>query len=347
MNSETEFVKRAAAKEASRVPMWAVVGGGTLLLVLTMVYSMTKGASSAPFPQVLEALFHYDAGNRVHLVVADLRLPRIIASALVGAAFAVAGALMQGATRNPLADSGLLGLNGGACFALSIGYAFFPGLGFSRMMLLSFAGAAGGAGLVGGVASMRRGGATPMRLVLAGASVSALLTALSQGIALYFDVAQDIMFWTAGGVAGSNWEQLRIMLPWIAGGVAGAILLSPSVSLLSLGEDVARGLGLNAPAIRLLCHVFVLVLAGAAVSVVGAVGFVGLVVPHFARFLVGVDYRRIIPAAAVLGAWLVVGADLGARTLNPPFEAPLGALISLLGVPFFLYLANKQRKVSP
>lgn len=204
-------------------------------------------------------------------------------------------------------------------------------------------GAAFGAALVGGIASLRRGGATPIRLVLAGAAVSALLAALSQGIALYFGVAQDMMFWTAGGVAGSNWEQIRIMAPWILGALLGAIAIARSVSLLSLGEDVAKGLGLNTTVGSVLCFLIVLILAGASVSVVGAVGFVGLIIPHLARYFVGVDYRWVIPSSAVLGALLMVLADLGARTLNPPFETPIGALIGLVGVPFFLYLVHKQR----
>ena len=177
---------------------------------------------------------------------------------------------------------------------------------------------------------------------LAGAAVSALLAALSQGIALYFDVAQDIMFWTVGGVAGSNWEQIRIMTPWILGALLGAIVLSRSISLLSLGE--AKGLGLNTAIVNVLCSVIVLILAGASVSVVGGVAFVGLIIPHLARFLVGVDYRWIIPSSAVLGALLMVAADLGARMLNPPFETPIGVLTALVGVPFFLYLSRKQRR---
>ena len=183
-----------------------------------------------------------------------------------------------------------------------------------------------------------------MRLVLAGAAVSALLSALSQGIALYFNVAQNIMFWTAGGVAGSTWPQIRIMAPWIGGALLGAIVLSRSISIMSLGEDVAKGLGLNTLLIRVLCTAVVLMLAGASVAVVGSVGFVGLVVPHVARFLVGRDYRWIIPASAVLGSLLVVLADLGARMLNPPFETPIGAVIALVGVPFFLYLARRERR---
>jgi iron complex transport system permease protein len=213
-----------------------------------------------------------------------------------------------------------------------------------NLILFSFLGAALGAVLVNGVSSMRGGGATPMRLVLAGAAISAFLTALSQGIALYFGVAQSIMFWTVGGVSGATWEQVKIMAPWIAGALIGAAILSRSVSLLSFGEDVAKGLGLNTARIKALCSLIVLILAGAAVSVVGAVAFVGLFIPHFARFLVGVDYRRIIPTSAVLGALLMTLADLGARTINPPFETPVGVLTALVGVPFFLYLSRKQRR---
>lgn len=322
---------------------WLIIVTGPGLLALLMAFSITEGAAEIPLSAVWEALFHFDAKNTRHLIIVDLRLPRVIASALAGAALAVAGAIMQGTTRNPLADSGLMGLNAGAGFALAICFAFFPHLGYLQIILFSFLGAALGAALVGGIAALRRGGATPMRLVLAGAAVSALLAALSQGIALYFNVAQNMMFWTAGGVAGSNWEQIKIMAPWILGALLGALALARSVSLLSLGQDVAKGLGLNTMVNQVLCLLAVLILAGASVSVVGAVGFVGLIIPHLARYFVGVDYRRVIPASAVLGALLLVLADLGARTLNPPFETPIGALIGLIGVPFFLYLARKQR----
>lgn len=324
--------------------VWLIILFGLGLLVLLMTFSISKGVAEIPLSSVWNAIFHFDRENTQHLIVVDLRIPRVIASALVGAAFAVSGAIMQGTTRNPMADSGLMGLNAGAGFALSICFAFFPGLSYMNVILFSFLGAALGTALVNGIASLRRGGITPMRLVLAGAAVSALLTALSQGIALYFDVAQDIMFWTTGGVSGSNWMQIRIMTPWILGALLVAIALSRSISLLSLGEDVAKGLGLNIAVINHLCSLIVLILAGASVSVVGAVGFVGLIIPHLARFLVGVDYRWIIPFSAVLGALLMVAADLGARMLNPPFETPIGALTALVGVPFFLYLARKQRR---
>ncbi|WP_099203827.1 FecCD family ABC transporter permease [Scatolibacter rhodanostii] len=323
---------------------WCVIVGGLIALVLLMTFSVTKGSAPISLQTVWDALFNFDSGNTHHLIIKDVRMPRVIASAMVGSALAVAGAVMQGTTRNPMADSGLLGLNSGAGFALSICFAFFPGVGYHQVIVASFLGAALGTVLVNGISSFSAREAKPMKLVLAGAAVSALLTALSQGIALYFGVAQNIMFWTVGGVAGVDWQQVRIMIPWIVSALMGAIVLSRSISLMSLGEDVAKGLGLNTAIIQLLCSLVVLVLAGTAVSVVGAVGFVGLLIPHLTRFLVGVDYRLIIPCSAVLGALLLVLADLGTRMLNPPFETPLGALIALVGVPFFLILARRQRR---
>lgn len=337
-------VLEKAGKAGHGIAFKLILTLGTAILLFMMIFSITKGAAEIPLHTVMEALVSLDVNNTKHLIVRDIRLPRIIASALIGASLAVAGALMQGTTRNPLADSGLMGLNAGAGFALAVCFAFFPGASYIKVIMFSFAGAFFGAALVNAIASARKGGPTPMRLVLAGAAVSALLSALSQGFALYFNVAQDIMFWTVGGVAGSNWEQIKIMFPFIAAALLGAVIISPSVSLLSLGEEVAKGLGLNTRLVGALSSLMVLMLAGISVSVVGAVGFVGLVIPHLSRFLVGVDYRKIIPASGVLGALIVVVADLLARTLNPPFETPIGALISLVGVPFFLYLARRQRR---
>lgn len=344
VNAEIKDIK-SIKKEGRWMALFITVLGLGLLFFL-MAFSITKGAIEIPLSSVWDALFRFDENNTHHLIILDIRIPRVIASALIGSAFAVSGAIMQGVTRNPMADSGLLGLNAGAGFALSICFAFFPGMKYIQIILFSFLGAALGAALVNGIASSRRGSATPMRLVLAGTAVTALLSSLSQGIALYFDVAQDIMFWTVGGVAGSNWQQIKIIFPWIIGALIGAIILSPSISISSLGEDVAKGLGLNTTIINIFSSIIVLILAGASVSVVGAVGFVGLIIPHLSRYLVGVDYRYIIPVSAVLGGILVVVADLGARILKPPTEIPIGALIALVGVPFFLYLARKERRAS-
>ncbi|QDR82979.1 FecCD family ABC transporter permease [Sporomusa termitida] len=321
-----------------------IMAGGLCLLILVSIISLFQGIIQVPVSVAGEALLHFDPGSMQHLVIREVRLPRMLASLLTGAALAVAGALMQGITRNPMADSGLLGLNAGAAFALSLCFTFYPGISPVFIMLSSFLGAAVSAGLVYGIAALPRGGATPMRLVLAGAAVSAGLTALGQGMAIYFGVARDILFWLTGGVAGVSWQQLHILVPWIGIALLAAIMLARSVSLLSLGTEVARGLGLRSGLVSLGVTLVVLILAGASVAMIGPVSFIGLIVPHLCRYLLGGDYRIIIPASAVLGSLILVVADIGVRILNPDFEIPIGALTALLGVPFFLYLVRQQRR---
>lgn len=326
---------------------WAatfILTGGLIALMFAIGLSVAFGAADIRFSIVWDAILHFNPELTQHQIIRELRLPRVLGGAMVGACFAVSGAMMQGMTRNPLADSGLLGLNAGAGFMLALSFAFFPGLPFMYLIMYAFFGAGIGAGLVYGIGSIAKGGLTPVRLVLAGAALSALLSALSEGIALYFRIGQDLAFWYAGGVAGTKWLQLKIMLPWVAAAIAGAIALSRSITMLSLGEDIARGLGQRTGLVKLAGVVIILILAGAAVAVVGAVGFVGMLIPHLTRKLVGVDYRWIIPCSAVLGSLLVVLADLTARMINPPYETPIDALIALIGVPFFLYLARKERR---
>ncbi|MBD8839783.1 MULTISPECIES: iron ABC transporter permease [unclassified Paenibacillus] len=326
---------------------WAatlILTGGVLLLALGMALSISFGAADIKLSVVWKAIFDFNPELTPHQIIWEIRLPRILGGAMVGACFAVAGAIMQGMTRNPLADSGLLGLNAGAGFALAVCFAFFPGLPFMYIIMYSFLGAGLGVLLVYGFGAASKSGLTPLRLVLAGAAVSAMLSALSEGIALYFRIGQDLAFWTAGGVAGTKWSQLEVMFPWVLAALIAGLLISRSITLLSLGEDIAVGLGQRTGLIKLIGLIVVLILAGTAVSVVGAVGFVGLIIPHLTRKLVGVDYRWIIPCSAVMGSLLLVFADLAARMINPPYETPIGALVALIGVPFFLYLARKERR---
>lgn len=321
-----------------------IIFGGLAALLLGLAVSISVGAADIKLSTVWEAVFHFNPKLTQHQIIQELRLPRALAGALVGVGFAVSGAIMQGMTRNPLADPGLLGINAGAGFVLALCFAFFPGLPFPYLILFSFAGAAIGTGLVYGVSSMSKGGLSPVRLALAGAAVSALLVALSEGIAIYFHISQDLAFWYAGGVAGTKWLQIKIVWPWILGGIIGALALSRSITVLSLGDEIAAGLGQRTGWVKIAGMLLSLVLAGTSVSAVGAIGFVGLVIPHVARALVGVDYRWIIPCSGILGALFMVTADIGARMINPPFETPIGALIALIGVPFFLYLARKERR---
>lgn len=317
---------------------------GIIGLIFTIVLSISFGAADISLGTIWTAVTQYSPGLTTHQVIHDIRLPRVLGAALVGASFAVAGAIMQGMTRNPLADSGLLGLNSGAALMLAICFAFFPGLPYMYLILWSFVGAGLGVLIVYGIGSLSNGGLAPMRLVLAGAAVSTLLGALGEGIALYYRIGQNLAFWYAGGVSGTKWSHLQILSPWILIAMIGALTLSRSITVLSLGEEIAVGLGQRTAAVKVWGMMIVLILAGAAVSVLGAVGFVGLIIPHLTRYIVGHDYRWIISCSILYGALLVVLADLIARMLNPPYETPVGALIAFIGVPFFLYLARKGGK---
>ncbi len=289
-------------------------------------------------------MFTYNPELTDHLIIHEVRLPRVVIGAMIGACFAVAGAIMQDMTRNPLASPSLMGLNAGAEFVLVLALVFIPWIGFNGLIMASFAGATLGAGLVYGIGSLSRGGLTPVKLGLAGVAVSSLLAALSSGVTIYYDMAQDLLFFFAGGVAGTTWEQVRLLLPWLAIGFTGAMFLSPSITVLSLGDEVAKGLGQRTALVKTGGSVIVVLLAGSAVWVGGPIGFLGLVVPHITRFLVGLDYRWIIPCSAILGALTLVLADLGARMVNPPYETPVGVITALIGVPFFLYLARRDTR---
>lgn len=321
-----------------------VMIGGTIALLLGLVISISVGAADIGFWTVWEAVFHFNPELSEHTVIQEIRLPRSIADVLVGACFAVAGAIMQGMTRNPLADSGLLGINAGSIFMVALCFAFLPGISYNTLILFSFIGAGISLALIYGVGSMAKNGMSPVRLVVAGAAVSALLTALSEGIAIYFNISQDLAFWYAGGVSGVQWLQVKYMFPWIVAGLIGAMMIARSITLLSLGEEVATGLGQRTKLVKIVGVLIVLVLAGVAVSAVGPIGFVGLLIPHLTRFLVGVDYRYIIPCSAILGGLFMTIADIGARMINPPYETPIGFIFALIGVPFFLYVARNERR---
>ncbi|MEC1159190.1 iron ABC transporter permease [Cytobacillus horneckiae] len=317
-----------------------------LLLAGSLVLAVSVGAANIAFYDVWKAVFSYNHSREADQIIMSLRLPREIGAAVVGAAFAVSGAIMQGMTKNPLADPGLLGLNAGASLGLAVAFSYVSNTNYFTIMIFSFIGAGIGAVLVFGISSMKRGGMTPLRITLAGAAVTALLSSLGEGIALLNKLSQSIAFWTAGGVSGTTWAQLKIVAPTVFIGILIAIIFSRSLTILSFGEDVAKGLGQRTLLTRIILMAVVLILAGAAVSLVGAIAFVGLFIPHIVRFLVGTDYRWIIPCSAVLGSVFMVLADTAARMINPPFETPMGAIVAVLGIPFFLYLARKGRMLT-
>ncbi|MEK8127815.1 iron ABC transporter permease [Paenibacillus filicis] len=311
-------------------------------LLAAMFFAISYGAKDLDLATVWLAIAHYDPALTAHQIIHELRLPRVIGAAVIGAAFAVAGALMQGVTRNPLADAGILGVNAGATLVVALSFAFLPNLPYTALMALSFGGAVLSTLFIFLLGSASPGGLTPLRLTLAGSVVAAMLHAFSTGIAIYFGLSQDLAFWYAGGVAGVKWTHLELLAPVIGVAILGALTLGRPITLIALGDETAVNLGIRTRRVRAAGMIVSVLLAGASVSAVGGIGFVGLVIPHIARKLIGVDYRHIIPLSALLGAVLLVLADLGARTVNPPRELAIGVMVAMVGVPFFLYLARKE-----
>lgn len=324
-----------------RVALLAVV----LLAVLgaLALFSLTVGVRNIPLSGVLHALQSAGGQAPSDLVVWTLRLPRLLAALVCGVSFAVAGALMQGVTNNPLASPSILGINAGASFGLALAMIFLPAASLQVTIVSAFFGAALATAFILVLASLKHG-LTPVYIALAGIAVSAVFLAVTQVLVVFFDVAQELSYWTAGGISGIRMTAILGVVPWTILGLILAVSVSRSVTLLSFGEDMAIGLGGSLSRIRLRAGLAVLILAGSAVAVAvaGPVGFVGLVVPHITRRIVGIDYRLVVPFSALLGALLVLVADMVARTVAPPFEIPLGAVTALVGVPFFLYLANRK-----
>ncbi|WJV17667.1 iron ABC transporter permease [Rossellomorea marisflavi] len=315
-----------------------------IVLCATFLVSVTFGAADTTLSDVWGALTNTRSGDKIS-ILQELRFPREVAAILVGAALSVSGAIMQGMTRNPLADPGLLGLTAGANAALAAALAFLPSIGPFGIMLACFIGAAVGAGLVFGIGAAKRGGFSPFRIVLAGAAVSAFLFAVSEGIGLYFKLSKDISMWTAGGLIGTTWNQIYIIGPSILLCVIISMRFSRQLTILSLNEEVAVGLGQRTVLVKSALFILTVILAGSAVALVGNMAFLGLMVPHIARALTGTDYRTIIPVSVVLGSTFMLLADTIGRTVNAPYETPVAAIVSMMGLPFFLFIVRKGGKL--
>jgi iron complex transport system permease protein len=309
-----------------------------------MLLSLRFGHAETTLGNIYTALFHYD-GTPAQIIIRTVRIPRALIAALVGGSLAVAGALMQALTRNPLASPGVLGVNAGSALMVVMAVFLFRLPTLSAYAWFAFLGAGLAAALVYGLASLGRGAMTPMRLTVAGAALTALLSSLTQAVlVINARTLDEIRFWLAGSVAGRDLAILLQVLPYMAAGLIGSFLLSGQVTTLSLGEDVAKGLGQRTGWVKGAIGVLVVLLAGSSVAVAGPVGFIGLAVPHLAKWLVGTDYRWSLPYSAVLGAVLLVLADVGARFIIRPEEVPVGVMTALLGAPFFIYLARREVK---
>jgi iron complex transport system permease protein len=317
---------------------------GLLLFIGMFFVACVFGAADITIRDVWLALTSNATGEKIS-IIREIRLPREIAAIFVGAALAVSGAIMQGMTRNPLADPGLLGLTAGANAALAIALAFIPSANYFGIMVACFIGAAVGATMVFGIGAMKKGGFSPLRIVLAGSAVSAFLYAISEGIGIYFKISKDVSMWTAGGMIGTSWSQLQLIVPFILIGILISLFLSRQLTILSLNEEVAIGLGQKTTRIKVILFIVNIILAGAAVALVGNMAFIGLMVPHMVRAIVGTDYRFIIPMSVIFGATFMLLADTLGRTINSPYETPVAAIVSVMGLPFFLIIVRKGGKL--
>ena len=320
------------------------LGIGILVVLLGIFASISYGAADIPMSKILTAFTNYDDSTE-HIIIRSMRVPRTLIASMVGASLAIAGALMQGLTQNPLAAPGILGINAGA--ALAVVTVVF-GLGTSTpalITLVAFIGALIAALTVYSLGSLGQGGATPLNLTIAGAVLTALLSSITTGVLILSErTLEEVRFWLAGSLAGRDFNLFLTVLPWMVVGLLTAFALSRQINALSLGESVATGLGQQTGWIKLATASSVVILAGSAVALAGPIGFVGLLVPHLARGVMGVDYRWVLPCAAVFGAGLLVWADLAARWLIRPQELPVGVMTALLGAPFLLYLVRWRVK---
>jgi iron complex transport system permease protein len=331
------LVTLAAVTLLTLVGLTVAVAWGPVALTLPDIASALAAGPEAPAADATPE------AAATHGIVWRLRLPRALVGALVGAMLAAAGVLLQGVMRNPLAAPNVVGLTAGAGLAATIALAAIP----TQSAWLAPAAMAGAiiATMVVYVISWEPGsGTSPVRMVLAGVAVTAMLGAVSTTLMLTTDrAAQAVIGWMAGSLEGTSWPALRALLPWLAIGTVLAVVLARSLDALQLGDDQARSIGVHAERTRVLAIIAAALLAGAAVSVAGLVGFVGLIVPHIARFLVGWRHLALLPVAALGGAALVVWADIAARQAFNPQQLPVGVVTALIGGPYFIFLLYRVR----
>lgn len=314
-----------------------------VLLGLACLTSIAVGAKPIPLSDVWSALVEPTGGEN-DIIVRALRIPRTVLGALVGAALGLAGALMQGHTRNPLAEPGILGVNAGAAFAVVLAIYTLGITSLLGFVWFAFAGALLASVLVFVLGSLGRAGATPVTLALAGIAVTMFLFALVQAVILLSQETLDVYrFWVVGSLAGRDPAVILEVAPFLAAGLVLALANAPGLNALALGEDVARALGQSIRRVRLVGISAITLLAGGAVAAAGPITFLGLVVPHGARYLTGPDHRWLLPYAALLGAILILLADVLGRVLMRPGELQVGIVLALVGAPVFIALVRRKR----
>ncbi|MFD4816416.1 FecCD family ABC transporter permease [Peribacillus butanolivorans] len=312
-----------------------------VLLLFLLCSSIVYGYTNTTWQMAIDAFTHFNGSNE-HIVIQSVRFPRALIASAVGASLAISGVLMQTLTKNPLASPDIFGVNAGAGLAVVTGVTIFGISNLQVFTWLSFIGAAIAAVSIYMIGSMGRGGLTPMKLTLAGAAMTAMVSSLTQGLLVSNEaLLEQVLFWLAGSVSGRSLDNLTAVFPYLAVGWVLALITSGKMNVLSMGEDVAKGLGLNIVFLKIVLGLVVILLAGGSVAVAGPIGFIGIVVPHLTRFIVGIDHRWLIPFAGLLGAVLLLAADIISRYILMPQEVPVGVMTAIIGTPFFIYIARK------
>ncbi len=325
-----------------------VRAGGLVLLacglVAVLFFSITVGARPISLGDVWAALTAPVGDSTTHRITLELRLPRTLVGLLVGAALGLAGAILQGATRNPLADPGLLGIEAGATLCVVLGIAVFGITTLSGYVWLGFLGAGLATVMVYAVASMGREGATPVKLALGGAAVTAALASVTSAFLITsVDTLDQIRFWQVGALTGRTMDILWQVAPFLGIGILLALTTGRILDGLAMGDDVARGLGQRVHVSRAYVGLVAVILAGAATAACGPIAFVGLTIPHVARAMTGPNYRWILPYSMVLGPILLLGADIVGRVIAPPGELQVGIVTAALGAPFFIAFVRRRK----
>lgn len=320
---------------------WIGLFTAVLLLLFLIWASIIYGYTKTSWQTAIEAFTHNN-GSNAHIIIQTVRLPRALIAAAVGASLAISGVLMQTLTKNPLASPGIFGINAGAGFAVVAAVSLFSVVDLRAFSGLAFLGAAAAAISVYLIGSVGREGLTPMKLTLAGAAMAAMFSSFTQGLLVTNEAALDqVLFWLAGSVQGRKLETLISVLPFLGIGWVASILIAGKMNILAMGEDVAKGLGLNTGLVKIAVGIIVILLSGGSVAVAGPIGFIGIVVPHVTRAIIGMDHRWVIPLSGILGAILLLAADICARYILMPSEVPVGVMTAIIGTPFFIYIARK------
>lgn len=316
-----------------------------LIFILSFLLSLMIGQTFISFPEVLTYLIHSSYSDLNHIIIETSRLPRTVVSVLVGANLSVAGILMQSFTRNPIAAPGILGINASAMFFIVVLSSFFNFDSFEYYLWSAFLGAFFSGALVWLLSTMGSKEINPLRMVLAGAALTALFYSFTQAfLIINKEGLEDILFWLAGSVSNKDLDLVMPILPYSIVALIGSFFLSRHMNILSLGDESAKSLGQNIKIIRIFMVLFIVVLAGSSVAIAGSVGFIGLVVPHIVKYIFSSDNRFLIPASILLGANIVLISDIIARTIIIPREVPIGIMTALIGAPFFIYLILTKRK---